>query len=371
MTLIENTEITAEEIALQGLQALDEKYQKTVGFFAWDFFVAIGKIIYDVWQKIIYIAHCLTDLSYMDYEDLKNFIFQTRGLEPKPATASSGYLTVTNGSGSISTTDVFATESGIEFNPTENGDVNEGERFKVECKEVGLVGNVFANTITKIPTTIRGIVSVTNEKAFTNGYNEESKEDLLDRYYEDIQKPTISGNIYHYKKWALECTGVGDCKIKPLWNGANTVKIVIIGSNKEEPSQDLINTVQEYIDPKSNWGCGAGQAPIGAYCTVAGAIAYPINISFNVIHENTISLEDAKTEITNKINEYLKSTIFESNYVSYQKLGATILSVKGVIDYQNLKINDSDQNITLTDNDEITQIATLGNITIEEVLEDE
>ena len=101
MTLLDNTEITAEEIALNGLQSLDTKYQKTVGFFAWDFFIAIGKILYDIWQKIIYIAHCLTDLSYMDYEDLKNFVFQTRGLEPKLASASTGYLTILNGSGTI------------------------------------------------------------------------------------------------------------------------------------------------------------------------------------------------------------------------------------------------------------------------------
>ena len=45
MTLIDNTDITSESIALEGLEALDKKYQKSVGFFAWDYFVAMGKIL--------------------------------------------------------------------------------------------------------------------------------------------------------------------------------------------------------------------------------------------------------------------------------------------------------------------------------------
>lgn len=366
MTLIENTDITAEEIALEGLQNLDPKYQKTVGFFSWDFFVAIGKILNDIWQKIIYIAHCLTDLSYMDYEDLKNFVYQTRGIEPKLATKSSGYLTIVKGSGNIKVGDTFATADGTLFQAIENATVTEGSKIKVECQEEGQNGNVLANTITQIPTTIPVIVAVTNEEPFTNGYDAESKEDLLDRYYDSIRKPIISGNIYHYEKWAKEVTGVGDCKVKPLWAGENTVKVVIIDFNKEAPSQEVIDKVQEYIDPDAK-GLGKGQAPIGAYCTVTGVDTLPLEISLKVRLETNKNLDAVKTEITDKIKEYLKETIFETNYVSYQKIGAVILSISGVIDYSDLKINNSTQNIELIDNDETTQIATLENITIEEV----
>ena len=175
MTLIENTDITAEEIALEGLQTLNPKYQKTVGFFAWDFFVAIGKILHDIWQKIIYIAHCLTDLSYMDYEDLKNFVYQTRGIEPKPAAASTGYVTVkTDGETTINIGDSFATVDGTRFKAIEKATVTNGSKIKVECEEEGQNGNVLANTITIIPTTIKGVVSVNNDEAFTNGYDAES-----------------------------------------------------------------------------------------------------------------------------------------------------------------------------------------------------
>ncbi len=368
MALIDNTDITAEEIAVQGLESLDSKYQKTVGFFAWDFFVAIGKVLYDVWQKVIYIAKCLTDLSNMEEEDLKNFVFQTRGIEQKKASASSGYLTVTNGKGTIKAGDTFSTDDGTMFQATETVSVENGTKFRVECSEGGINGNVPANTITKIPTTIQGIVSVTNEEPFTNGYDAETKEDLLDRYYDSIRKPVVSGNIYHYEKWAKEVTGVGDAKVKSLWNGENTVKVVIIDSNKNVPSQELIDKVQNYIDPNEE-GCGNGQAPIGAYCTVVGAEELKLDISLKVKLGNNQSLENITTEIKKHIEEYLKENVFDTNYVSYQKIGAIILSVSGVIDYSDLKINEQVNNITLIDNDEKTQIAVLGEVSISEIEE--
>ena len=168
MALIDNEtlEITQEQIAYEGLNALDSKYQRSVGFFAWDYFIALGKIVYDLWQKVIYIARCLTDLSYMEYDDLVNFVFQTRGIRAKQATYASGVLTVTNGNGRIKEGDIFETAQGIQFQATETKEVSANDTFEVQCLNLGVIGNVDANTITVIPTTIQGIVSVTNESAW-------------------------------------------------------------------------------------------------------------------------------------------------------------------------------------------------------------
>ena len=47
MSLIneEDLSISAEQIAKDGLTALDKKYHKSVGFFAWNYFVVTGKIV--------------------------------------------------------------------------------------------------------------------------------------------------------------------------------------------------------------------------------------------------------------------------------------------------------------------------------------
>lgn len=245
----EDLTISAEQIAKDGLNQLDKKYQKSVGFFAWNYFVATGKIIYKVWEKVLYIVNCLTDLSNMEYDDLVKFCYNTRGIEAKTETASSGYLQVTNGTGTITAGDIFETATGIQFKALTTKTVVTNEKFEVECLTKGSVGNVAAYSIVVIPTTIQGIVSVTNPEEFTNGYDNETKEALLERYYIDLRTPAACGNKYHYQKWALEVEGVGKVKVKPLWNGNNTVKVVILDSNYKIATPELIKEVQNYIDP--------------------------------------------------------------------------------------------------------------------------
>ncbi len=120
MSFLDNTEITAEELAYKGLESLPSKYQKSVGFFAWDFFVAIGQVLFTFWDKIIYICKCLTDFKNMDYDDLVNFVYQTRGIVAKPATASTGYVTVEmDRKTDIAIGATFSTSEGVQFQAIE------------------------------------------------------------------------------------------------------------------------------------------------------------------------------------------------------------------------------------------------------------
>lgn len=366
MALIDDTNISAEQIAVDGLNALDSKYQKSIGFFAWDFFVAIGNILYKLWQKVIYIAKCLTDLSNMEYEDLVNFVYQTRGIVAKKESFSSGLLRIKNGVGTIQKGAIFETADGTQFQAIDTITVETNDTIEIECLASGIVGNVPANSITVIPTTINGIVSVTNDEAFTNGYEKETKEDLLSRYYDDLQNPVTSGNIYHYKKWAKEVIGVGDAKIKPLWNGDNTVKVVIIDSNKHIPSEELVSQVQEYIDPLKRWGCGLGQAPIGAYCTVKGADSKELNVVVSITLKSGVDFETVKLNIRDSINKYLEQVAFdeEIKYISFARIGAIIMDTDGVRDYSGMTINGSTDNVPLVDNDNTTEVAILSGLNV-------
>lgn len=371
---IEIAEKTDLEISAELLANVPDKYQKNVGYFIWDLMLAIGKVFVTLYEKLRYLSCFIADIRTLDYEDLKLFVFQRAGIEAKNETFATGLIKVVTGSGVITSGDIFETADGLQFKATETKEITEGETFTAECLISGEIGNVPVGAITQIPTTIQGIIAVTNELPFAGGYEAESKESIIERYYTKLRKPVSSGNKYHYEQWALECTGVGKVKVKPLWNGENTVKVIIADSNNEIASAELIETVQSYIDPytldsegnRIGWGCGNGQAPIGAYCTVESGTAKEINVSVSVKLKIDATLETVKQNIQKALKEYLKSTVFETGaYISYARVNSIINNTDGVEDNTNLLVNDSIENITISESDTTIEIATLGNLTVD------
>lgn len=363
------------EITAELLSNVPDTYQKNAGYFIWDFMRAIGTVLSAFWSNLQYLCNFF-DMTKLDYDDLVLFVYQRRGIVAKTATYSSGQITVaTSSSCTITEGDIFETADGLQFKATETVTLSNNGTFSAECTTAGSVGNVPVGVITVIPVTIANLTSITNATAFTGGYDKETKESIIERYEDDLKKPITSGNVYHYEKWAKECVGVGNCKVKPLWDGDNTVKVVICDSNNQVADAQLISDVQDYIDPyeliggiKVGWGCGNGQAPIGAYCTVASGTALTIDVEADIELMTGYTLATVKTNIENAITAYLKTTVFKESFVSYAKIGATILGAEGVKDYQNLLVNNDNDNVAITDTNLTTEIATLGTVTLTEVV---
>lgn len=333
-------------------------YQTTTGFPIGDFFVAIAMVLETLWDAIAAVYNMLMDLSNWPLELLKIFCYERRNIKYKEASVSSDYLTV-KGDFSLSVGDLFQTDGGIIFKVTAAIEDTKGvASVPVECTTAGVVGNVAANTIVKMPVTLTGVTSVTNESAFTNGYDEEGKAAYLERYYNDLRKPITSANIYHYESWATSITGVKKARVLSCWNGANTVKVIIINSNSQPASDELVATVQKYIDPNSS-GTGAGQAPVGAYCTVVSATSLDINVSATITYETGADKTTVNNTITANISSYLAEIAFDKTYVSYAKIGTIILETDGVEDYSSLLINSGGSNVSIAD----TQVAVLKTTT--------
>ena len=69
-------------------------------------------------------------------------------------------------------------------------------------------------------------------------------------------------------------------------------------------------------------------------CDRTTATAVSINVTFSAdVDESTIE------SIKSNIRSYLRDVSFANGYVSYAKIGQTILNTDGVDDYSNLKIN--------------------------------
>ena len=139
-------------------------------------------------------------------------------------------------------------------------------------------------------------------------HNRQGSYKTRERYFEALQEPATSGNVYHYKRWAKEVEGVGDAKAFGLWAGDNTVQVVIIDSDKQVPSEDTVARCQEYIDPGMA-GSGEGEAPVGAYCTVTAAQGVPININATI--EYTGDIDRIRNDFEESVVEYLKEIAFK------------------------------------------------------------
>ncbi|MCH3963014.1 MAG: baseplate J/gp47 family protein [Clostridium sp.] len=248
--------------------------------------------------------------------------------------------------GTPSSDDVESIE--FEFQETKTIDDTGVVDIEVQCTQPGTIGNVKAGSVTLMITPINGIKSVTNEKNFTNGTDEEDDEHYRQRILEQMQAPATSGNKTQYKIWAKEVDGVGDAKVFPLWNGNGTVKVVIVNANKRAADQALVQEVKDYIDPQPE-AHGEGQAPIGATLTVVSATEKAIDVTAKVVLAGGYTIQQVQDNFNTNMQKYLSDQAFNSTYISYAKVGGILLSTGGIVDYNSLTLNGGTVNVALTD----------------------
>lgn len=342
------------------LNAISERYQKTVGFPAYDLTLAFALAVLSL-DGDVSAAEAHLNVDNLTGVDLDEFVKQHRGLSRKYATYATAVLRVVTGSGAIQAGDLFSTNSGVEFYAISDGTYAAGDTFTVRAYVAGDSGNVGPGTITYMPVTIAGIAAVTNDQAASGGYNAESDDDFRDRYYADLQEPNNGNNQQAYVALAMSVPGVGRVKIFPQAFGANTVEICIVDANMEPAGSSLIQQVQELIDPNQN-GDGAGEAAIGAACTVTTAESLTIRINASVILADGYDLETVTAAVSANLTAYLREIAFkkETTYLSYSQIGTHINQTDGVLDHSVLTINGSAGNVTIGDR----QTPVLGEVTL-------
>lgn len=259
------------------------------------------------------------------------------GIDRKEAVRAQGTVTVI-GNGMVNAGALFATENGITFEAVKSILVEQQGEIPIIAVDAGTSGNVGAGTITKIPVTIAGISSVTNAAATTDGYNAETDEALLTRLYFHVRKPITSGNANQYEEWALSVEGVGKAKVKPLWNGNGTVKVIITDTKYNPASDVLIKKVADYIE---------NVRPIGATVTVRTPNIKECTVSAAVSIASGYE-DDYKSALQTVIEKYMQEAFLE-NHVSLARIGKAMLDSGAVTDYDNLQLNGSSKNITLTE----------------------
>lgn len=296
--------------------------------------------------------------QYLDYRAGEH------GLTRKASTKATGQVTISGSQGAVVPKgSLFATGSGVQFMTVTEVTIDEAGQVvsDIEAVEAGLSGNVPGSTITEIPVSIQGVTGAKNLDALEGGTDAETDAALIERLLEKVREPATSGNTAHYSQWAQEVPGVGDAKVFPLWDGVGTVKVVIITSDKDAAPNDLVLSVQNHIDPNKN-GDGSGEAPIGAKVTVESAEPLSVNISVTVKLDTDIVLANAQAAFESAIVDYLVNIAFKQDYVSYAQVGVLLFNIPGVLDYENLTLNDGTTNVPIGD----VQVAVKGTVTFSE-----
>jgi uncharacterized phage protein gp47/JayE len=224
----------------------------------------------------------------------------------------------------------------------------------LRCEQAGVVGNSYYGSLTPI-TYLQGLTKAELTDIIDMGDNIESDEDLRVRYMESVTAPEFGGNVSDYQNKVKSLTGVGGCKVVPIWNGGGTVKLIITSSQGGVPTSSLVSDVQEAVDPNQDQK-GLGIAPIGHIVTVEGAVAKNINVSATFTLESGVNPADIKDSINNIVDNYFKSLSTnwdkEDNLiVRISQLETRLLGVAGVLDITNTKMNNSTSNLSLESNE--------------------
>lgn len=368
-----------EYILQQMLNKIPDTLDKREGSIIWDALapaaVELSKMFLEL-KSILINTYAATATG--NYLDLR---VQERGMSRKEATFAVKKAVFIGEDGlpaSIPIGARFSTvddENPINFTVTaaysESG-IEQAGKYELTCETAGTVGNSYIGNLLPI-SNLPNLKSATMEELLIPARDKETDDELYDRYLEKINVTSFGGNIAQYREWILNIAGVGAVQVYPVWNGGGSVKTVILGTDFNLASSELISNVQELIDPTPQ-GEGLGQAPIGHTVTVATATAKSIDIGLDLVSEAGYTPEQIKTLVTPILNDYLLSirkdwdkandfnvhtlNIFRANII------AAAIVLPQILNITNVTLNGKSQDLSLTENAQLQELPVLGEVVI-------
>lgn len=273
--------------------------------------------------------------------------------------------------------DTILNYTAVQVYTNEDGDVVPGS-YIMQCNTVGSVGNSYIGRI--VPNDyIEKLASAEITTLLYPGEEEESDDSLRERFLANLMKTAFGGNIAQYRQWAKEIPGIGGVQVYPVWAGGGTVKLSIIDTDYNSCSSEFCQTILEKFDPENSGGktgLGLGIAPIGHKVAVSTPLPRTINVSGKITLLPGYKLETLMPDIKATLENYLLSlreawenSDDENNYsvtVYLGRINFAILNVKGVSSAYELKLNETDTDIKLTETSSLQEIPVLGTVSLDE-----
>ena len=207
--------------------------------------------------------------------------------------------------------------------------------------------------------------------------DEETDDHLRDRLLRADDWIAYGGNITDYLAMLSKISEVGAGQVYPVWNGAGTVKLVIVDNSLMPASADLVKKVKNIIDPTDNESQGYGLAPIDHQVTVVAPTPLTVNIAATVNIDGTHGADIVKAKIKTVIEEYFKLLRQSWNSIDAKtgrgysqtiyrsKILSQIMMVDGVINASVPTLNGTDKDIALVFNNQTSQLPVLGEVKLD------
>lgn len=245
--------------------------------------------------------------------------------------------------------------------------------FLLTCETLGTVGNDYLGSLLPV-TQIVNLGSAILGDIVTPAQNTEDDEALRQRCIEWLRHKPYGGNVYHYKLWCSEYGGIGGTQVYPVWNGGGSVKLCIVDSQYNPCSPAFLTQLKEYFDPSAYPGQGLGVAPIGHNVTIVTPTEVGVTINASVLLDTGYTIEQVKSEVENKLKEYLESvkakwdTASASNTYAcavYRSLViSNILQASHILNVASCTINGVEADLILTETGATQQIPKLTEVVL-------
>ena len=226
-----------------------------------------------------------------------------------------------------------------------------GFNYKLECEEEGIVGNTSFGELDPVDY-VDDWQGGQITKVLVPGVNREDTEVFRKRVFGTFNTKAFGGNRADYLKFFSEMDEVGSLKMKRRGSGGTCIDVYFTDRNFGVPSASAVSEVQENVDPKSSQGEGNGKAPIGHKVNVNAVRGVTIGISMKLTFEGGYSYDAVKSYIDTQVEGYLKELCskWDSSInltVRISQLESRILSIYGISDVGQTKINGKAENLVL------------------------
>lgn len=227
--------------------------------------------------------------------------------------------------------------------------------YSVECEDDGAEPNAYLGYVNPVEF-LEGFESGQLTALTTPGEDQEDEEAYRTRRANFYKVKPFAGNREYYKSLVNSITGVGGCRALRAASSGGKISVIIINSSYTAPNAELINTVQEALDPLDKTGEGEGSAPIGAEVIVTGVTPLAINISASITFETGISYSDVESYVQAAVDTYFqelgKTWADQTSNITVRvsQIENRLMDIEGIMDITNIKLNNTAANLQLSEN---------------------